>query len=113
MKPKLMRWLVGTVAVMMLLPWMAVTFVKSNAGMAAILFLFFVIDPIYVIVAGFFAGRNMNALWSVPIIAASLFLLGTWIFFDMGERAFVLYAGVYLVMGIVSMLIAAWIGVKK
>jgi hypothetical protein len=34
-----------------------------------------------------------------------LFLIGTWIFFDMEETAFILYAAVYLALGIAAMFI--------
>lgn len=113
MKTKFLGWLTGSAAIMLLLPWAAVTFVKSNAGMAVTLLLFFVVNPIYVVAAGAFAGRNIKSLWGVPFIAAILFLLGAWIFFDMGEGAFVIYAGVYLVIGIASMVVSSLIRVKK
>ena len=51
----------------------------------------------------------MKHLWSLPVISAVLFLIGTWIFFDMGETAFILYAAVYLVIGIMAMLISMFI----
>lgn len=108
MKTKFLGWLAGSAAIMLLLPWAAVTFVSSNAGMAVTLLLFFVINPIYAVAAGVFAGKDIRRLWSMPVIAALLFLLGAWMFFDMGEGAFVIYAGVYLVIGIVSMLVSAW-----
>lgn len=113
MKTKFLGWLAGSAAVMLLLPWGAVTFVKSNAGMAVTLLLFFVIDPIYALIAGAFAGRNIKGLWSVPFLVAILFLLGAWIFFDMGESAFAIYAGVYLVIGIIAMLVSARIHSKR
>ena len=50
MKSKFMGWLIGSFVVMLLLPWASVMFVKSDAGMAAILLLFFVIDPVYSII---------------------------------------------------------------
>lgn len=109
MKTKFSGWLAGSAAVMLLLPWAAVTFVNSNAGMTVTLLLFFVINPIYVMIAGVFAGRNIKGLWSIPVIAAILFLLGAWIFFDMGEGAFAIYAVVYLIMGVVSMFLSSWI----
>lgn len=113
MKTKLTGWLIGSAAIMILLPWAAVTFVKSSAGMAVTFLLFFVIDPIYAIIAGVFSGRNIKGLWSVPVIAAILFLLGTWIFFDIGEGAFIIYAGVYLAFGIISMFVSSRISAKK
>lgn len=113
MKTQFLKWLAVSAAIMLLLPWAAVTFVNSNAGMAVTLLLFFVIDPIYAVVAGVFAGRTIRRLWSMPFIVAILFLLGAWIFFGIGERAFAIYAGVYLVIGIVSTFVSARILTKK
>lgn len=113
MKIKLAGWLTGTAAVMLLLPWMAITFVESSAGWIVTLLLFFVVNPIYTVIAGVFAGKHLKELWSVPVLAAILFLLGAWIFFDMGEGAFVIYAGIYLAIGMVSMFVSSRFGGKK
>jgi len=59
-----------------------------------------------------FAGKDVKHLWSLPVISAVLFLIGTWIFFDMGETAFILYAAVYLIIGIMAMLISMFIRKK-
>ena len=109
MKKKYIMWFILSAFVMLLLPWAAVTFVKGDAGMAACFLLFFAVNPIYSVVIGIFAGRNFKEMWSLPVISAVLFLLGTWIFFDMGERAFLMYAGIYLIIGIVVMLVSALI----
>lgn len=113
MKTKLIGWLIGSAAVMLLLPWAAVTFVKSDAGMAVALLLFFAIDPIYSIISGIFAGKHIKELWSLPVMAAVLFLLGAWIFFDPDEGSFIIYAGVYLIIGIVSMLFSSRLSARK
>ena len=113
MKSKFMGWLIGSFAVMLLLPWASVTFAKSEAGMVVTLLLFFVIDPVYSITLGIFAGINIKEMWSLPIIDAILFLLGTWLFFAPGEGAFVIYSGVYLVIGIVSMLLSSRLRARK
>lgn len=113
MKMKFIAWLIGSATVMLLLPWFAVTFVKSNAGMAVTLLLFFAINPSYSILLGVVAGKHIKVMWSLPFIAATLFLLGAWTFFDSGEGAFVIYAGAYLVIGIVSMLLSLRLGTKK
>lgn len=113
MKTKFLGWLAGSAAIMLLLPWVAVTFVNSNAGMAVTLLMFFAVNPIYSITLGAFAGKHVKVMWSLPIISALLFLLGSWIFFDLGESAFVIYAGVYLVIGIVSMLFSSWLSARK
>ena len=106
MKKSIILWMAASAVVMLALPWIAVTFVKGDAGMAACFVLFFALNPLYSVILGVFAGKDVKHLWSLPIVSAALFLIGTWIFFDMGEMAFVLYAVVYLVLGIVTMLIS-------
>lgn len=99
-------WTALSAVVMLVLPGLAVNFIKSDAGMAVCFLLFFGVNPIYSILAGVFAGRRMNAMWGLPIITAVLFLLGAWIFFDMGEQAFILYGTVYLVLGVIALLVS-------
>ena len=106
MKKNIILWLAVSAVVMLALPWIAVTFVKGDAGMAACFVLFFALNPLYSVILDVFAGKDVKHLWSLPVISAVLFLIGTWIFFDMGEMAFVLYAAVYLALGIVTMLIS-------
>lgn len=113
MNTKFIGWLTGSAAVMLLLPWAAVTFVRNDAGMAVTLLLFFMVNPIYSITSGVFAGKNIKALWSLPVITATLFVLGTWIFFEPGEGAFVIYAGVYLLMSMGSMFLSLWLSAGK
>ena len=113
MKTKLIGWLAGSAAVMLLLPWAAVTFVQSDAGMAVTLLLFFAINPAFSIVSRIFAGKSMKEMWYLPVIAALLFLLGTWAFFDPGEGAFAIYVVVYLVIGMASMLVSSWLCAGK
>ncbi len=80
--------------------------------MAVCFLLFYAVNPIYSAIVGFFAGKDMKHLWSLPVISAVLFLAGTWIFFSMGETAFLMYAAIYLVLGIIAMLFSMLIGRK-
>ncbi len=104
MKKEIILWVTASMAVMLALPWLAVTFVKGDAGMAVCFLLFFAVNPVYSVITGVFAGKDVKHLWSLPIVSAVMFLTGTWIFFDMGETAFILYAVVYLALGIAAML---------
>mgnify|MGYP007033166801 CR=1 FL=1 len=106
MKKEIILWVAASMAVMLALPWLAVTFVKGDAGMAVCFLLFFAVNPLYSVIIGAFAGKAVKHLWSLSIVSAVLFLTGTWIFFDMGETAFILYAVVYLALGIAAMLIS-------
>ena len=106
---KVLSWIAASVGMMLVLPWMAVTFVKGDGGMAICFVLFFVLNPIYAICVGAAAGRDGRKLWALPVITALLFLIGTWLFFDWGEKAFFLYALIYLFLGIAAMLISMFI----
>ena len=112
MKKNIILWVAASMVVMLALPWLAVTFVKGDEGMAVCFLLFFAVNPLYSVIIGAFAGKDVKHLWSLPVISAVLFLIGTWIFFDMGETAFILYAAVYLVIGIMAMLISMFIRKK-
>ena len=112
MKKNIILWLAASAVVMLAFPWLAVTFVKGDAGMAVCFLLFFAVNPLYSVIIGAYAGKDVKHLWSLPVISAVLFLIGTWIFFDMGETAFILYAAVYLIIGIMAMLISMFIRKK-
>ena len=105
MKKQFILWLAITIIVLFLLPWMMVQFVPSDAGMMACILLLLAVNPIYSIFTGTIAGKNIKSLWSLPAVAAILFLLGAWLSMDFGEMDFFVYAAIYLVLGIVSMLV--------
>lgn len=112
MKRNAMAWFILSAIIMLFLPWLAVTFIKGDGGMAACLALFFGINPIYSVITGTFAGKNSRQLWYLPIVSPVLFLLGTWLFFDLGETAFLLYMTAYLALGILAMLLSAFVNKK-
>lgn len=88
---------------MLLLPWLTVTLVKGDAGMGVCFLLFFAVDPVAVIAVGVFSGRDIRTTWFQPAALATFFLAGTWLAFSVSEPAFLLYAGVYLLLGYVTM----------
>ena len=94
--------------IMLLLPWCAVTFAKGDGGMAICFLLLFVVNPIASISVGVFMGRRPTVAWFQPLVLSTLFLFGAWIFFDMGEVDFLLYAGAYLLIGYVTAAIVAF-----
>ena len=110
---KLVFWILVSALVMLILPWLAVSFVKGDNGMAVCFILFYLGNPIYSLLAGVYAGKDRKDrkdLWIVPIITAVLFLAGAWSIFDKNETVFVLYALIYLLLGIAAMFVS---GFKK
>ena len=109
MKKNYILWLSVSAFIMLVLPWMAVTFANGDSGMAVCFLLFYGVNPIYSVIIGGFAGKDMKHLWSLPVISAVLFLAGTWMLFDMGEPDFMYYAAVYFVFGVFTMLFTSFI----
>ena len=64
-------------------------------------------------VLGVFSGRNMRARWYLPALSAAFFLAGTLVFFDPGEKAFILYALIYLALGGAAMLLTALVRKRR
>ena len=104
MKRTFLLWAGISAVVMLLLPALAVRLLRGDAGMAACFLLFFAVNPIYSVVLGIVSGREARRLWPLPLLSALLFVLGTWLFFDMGEAAFLLYGALYLIIGVCVML---------
>ena len=106
---KHLGWMAAAAVLMIGCPWMAVAF-AGDAGMAVCFVLFFGINPLFSALCGWAAGRDIKRLWILPVGTAGLFLLGVWIFFELGEPGFLVYAGIYLVIGFAAMLLRAALG---
>ena len=93
------KWLIWAVFVMVGLPFLAVELVPGDAGMAVCFVLFFAVNPLFSIWAGWACVAGERGAWWGPMAVAGLFLAGVWAFFDLGEPAFFRYAAVYLALG--------------
>ena len=82
---KIIPWMLATAVIMLVFPWLAVTFIKGDGGMAVCFILFFAVNPIYAICSGAYAGKDIKIFWSLPIITALFFLLGSCLFFSIGD----------------------------
>ena len=52
---KVVFWILVSALVMLILPWLAVSFVKGDNGMAVCFIMFYLGNPIYSILAGVYA----------------------------------------------------------
>ena len=55
---KVVFWILISALIMLILPWLAVSFVKGDNGMAVCFILFYLGNPIYSILAGVYAGKD-------------------------------------------------------
>lgn len=106
MRKVLISWGFSAILVMLVLPWLAANFVNANEGMAVLFILFFIVNPIYVIAAGAFAGKNIKSFWYLPVITSVLFLIGISVMYQAFDSAFIMYAVVYLCLGMISAMIS-------
>lgn len=110
---RIISYLLLIVAVMFLLPLAAAKLAPADAGMALCFILFFAVNPVFSIVMGILSGINTRRLWYMPIVSAVVFLLSTWLLFDIGEMAFVIYAAVYLTVGMLALFITYLVNRNK
>ena len=91
-------WLAAA-AVAAALPLGAVWLVPGDSGMAAVMLLFYLVDPVFSLILGTAAGREMKKLWFLPLCFPLLFLLGAGAAFTFKEWIFYAYGAGYLVLG--------------
>ncbi len=96
-------WLAISIAVMFALPFAVARLASECSGMALCMILFFIVNPIYSAILGFRCGRNIRQMWNLPLVSSIAFLAGTWLFFDIKEVWFIIYALVYLTIGWTAM----------
>lgn len=102
-RKEIMIWIAVTVAVMFALPFAVVRFAPGCSGMALCMLLFFIVNPAYSLILGARCGKDAKRMWSLPLVSSIAFLAGTWLFFDIRELCFVVYALVYLAIGWLAM----------
>ena len=107
---KITPWLISSAVIMLVFPWLAVTFIRGDSGMRACFFLFYALNPVYAIIVGAYAGKDIKRLWALPLITTVFFLIGA----QYGGRyAFILYALIYLLLGLTTMLISALVKKRR
>ena len=106
-------WLVLSAAVMLLIPWAAVTFVPRDTDLFATRMILLAVGPGYSFAAGYYAGKQIHRLWWVPAECAAVYLLGIWVFCKLGDLQFLTYAGICFAAGMESMLVSRLITGKE
>ena len=105
-KRAIIIWLSVTIIVMFALPFAVAGLASECSGMALCMMLFFIVNPIYSAILGYRCGKDIKKMWNLPLVSALAFLAGTWIFFDIHELWFIVYATVYLAIGWTAMAIS-------
>ncbi len=67
--------------IMLCLPFLTVTFFNHENGLALVIILFFIVNPITAVSIGVYAGKYVKAMWFWPLLVALLFIVGALLFF--------------------------------
>lgn len=94
------------IVIMLVLPFIVVKTVPADAGMAVCFLLFFAANPVVTCVVGIFSGKNIKKNWYLVFVLPIIFLLSSMIIFAI-DPAFLMYATVYLILGVVAMTVTA------
>ena len=106
-------WLTISVVIMIALPFAVARLASECSGMALCIILFFIVNPIYSAILGFRCGKYIRRMWNLPLVSSIAFLAGTWIFFDIKEVWFIIYATVYLIIGWTAMGISNYLNKRN
>ncbi len=99
----IITWNAVTFAVMFVFPFAVGGLASECSGMALCMILFFIVNPIYSAILGLRCGKDIRRMWNLPLVSSIAFLAGTWLFFDIKEVWFIIYASVYLIIGWTAM----------
>lgn len=106
-------WLTISVVIMIALPFAVARLASECSGMALCMILFFIVNPIYSAILGFRCGKDIRRMWNLPLVSSIAFLAGTWLFFDIKEVWFIIYATVYLIIGWTAMGISKYLNKRN
>lgn len=106
-------WLAVTLVIMLALPGAVARFAPECSGMALCMMLFLIINPVYSAMLGLMCGRDTRQMWYIPAVSSVAFLAGTWLWFDIREPWFVIYAAVYLIIGYSAMGVSRFLATKR
>lgn len=101
----IITWVAVSVTMMFVLPFAVARLASECSGMALCMILFYIVNPIYSVILGFNCGKNIRQMWNLPLVSSIAFLAGTWLFFDIKEIWFMVYAAIYLALGWAAMFI--------
>lgn len=100
---KLKIILITIPVVMLLLPVLALKLGGAIAGMALCFILFFAVNPLAVLCLGILSGTDIRHLFWVPFVSALAFPLGFSVAVGELVTDLFVYAGLYVIIGLVAM----------
>ena len=101
----------GSILIMILMPYMNVTFSSNDTGMLIFIVSLLILNPIWAIVTGLVAGQQIRLCWYFPFLMDLFFIIGYMKIFRRDYNSYLFYIGLYTAIALLTMGIT--VAVKK
>ena len=113
LKKKIIIAVTSMFLILLIIPFVFINLSQSYEFMGIMILLFFVVNPIAVVIINLIIGKDLKKLWWMPILFCIIFLLSYWLILEEIILDLIIYAICYLVIGIIFMFISKFISVKR
>ncbi|MDI9540914.1 MAG: hypothetical protein QM204_05525 [Bacillota bacterium] len=113
MEVKFIDILAYTVALIGFCPYVVVMLLSDNTVTASLFVLMYFINPIYCIMVGIVASKNVKKNFVYIFLPAIVFIIAYTVIFKSLEVGFVFYGFVYLIISLITMLIGSYLKKRK
>ena len=90
-------------AILLIAPLAVLNFANPMDGMGLMFLLFFAVNPVASIFVGILSGASVKKLWWTPLLFGVMFLLCCWLALQEIVLDLVVYAVIYLLLGMIAM----------
>lgn len=112
LKCKLIIITITLLVILFFIPLVLINIVKLHDVMGIMMLLFFVVNIISAMIVNLIVGQDIKKLWWLPILFSLVFLLSYWIVLNEIIIDLMIYAFIYLILGIVFMIISYFVTKK-
>ncbi len=113
MEVKFFEILAYTIALIAFCPYVVVQFLVTKTVSASLFVLMYIINPIYCIMIGVVASKNVKKDFILIFLPAIVFIISYSIIFKVIELGFIFYGFIYLLISLIALLIALYIKKRK
>ncbi len=100
-------------AVLLIAPLAVLNFANPMDAMGLMFLLFFVVNPGAAVLVGALAGGAVKKMWWSPLLFAAMFLSCCWLVLQEVVLDLVVYAVIYLLLGMIAMVVTNVLCVLK
>ena len=98
--------------ILLILPLILINISEPYEFMGIMIILFFVVNPITLLIINLMIGKDVKKIWWIPIFFSIIFLLSYWFVLKEIILDLIVYAIGYLVIGLIFMLVSVFLSKK-